>query len=120
MKPWPRACRCGNEIKLYCGHEHGRHGFDSMMLRFGHGNIDSLLADVEWIVQAYSIDCVVGAGHVGHKDCNSSKGLLTETCKHLGVPILNFNFDSYDDRFATLSEIKATSATFFEAYELGQ
>ncbi len=97
-----------------------RHGFDSMMLRLSNGNIDRLLTDVEWIVKAYSIDCVVGAGHVGHKDCNSSKGLLTETCRHLGVPVLNFNWDSYDDRFTTLGEIETTFATFFEAYELGK
>jgi hypothetical protein len=45
---------------------------------------------------------------------------LTETCRHLGVPVLNFNWDSYDDRFTTLGEIETTFATFFEAYELGQ
>ena len=97
-----------------------RHGFDSMMFRLSNGNIDGLLADVEWIVKAYSIDCVVGSGHVGHKDCNSSKGLLTETCRHLGVPVLHFNFDGYDERFTTLGEIRTIFSTFFDAYELGK
>ena len=97
-----------------------RHGFDSMMFRLSNGNIDRLLADVELIVKAYNIDCVVGAGHVGHKDCNSSKGLLAEACRQLGVPILHFNFDSYDDRFTTLGEMKTVFSTFFDAYELGK
>ena len=78
-----------------------------------------LLERIERIVEAYNIDCVIGPGHMGHKDCSASLGMITDTCRRIGVPILNYKFDLFDPRYTTIDEMKVIFSTFFDAMGLG-
>ena len=97
-----------------------RHMFNGLMLKLGSGSFDKLITEIEWAIKAYDVDCVFGFGHIGHKDCNSVKGLVTEACNKLNVPILNFNYDVYDDRFASKGDLRNIFSNFFDAYGLGR
>ena len=96
-----------------------RNTYNPIMVNVVQNTIDDLLQRIEFIVEAYNIDCVIGPGHKGHKDCSASLGLINDTCKGIGVPVLNYSFDLFDPRYTTIDEMKVIFSTFFDAMGLG-
>ncbi|TNF76289.1 MAG: 2-hydroxyacyl-CoA dehydratase, partial [Bacteroidetes bacterium] len=96
-----------------------RNTYNPIMVNVVQNTIVDLLERIEFIVEAYNIDCVIGPGHMGHKDCSASLGMITDTCRRIGVPILNYKFDLFDPRYTTIDEMKVIFSTFFDAMGLG-
>ena len=96
-----------------------RNTYNPIMVNVVQNTIVELLERIERIVEAYKIDCVIGPGHMGHKDCSASLGMITDTCRRIGVPILNYKFDLFDPRYTTIDEMKVIFSTFFDAMGLG-
>jgi benzoyl-CoA reductase subunit B len=80
--------------------------FETAMMRQATGTAEARLADLVRIVRDYRIDAVVWPGHMGHKESLALYGIVRETCRELGVPILELRMDMFDKRYTTADEIK--------------
>jgi hypothetical protein len=98
------------------GHRNAHNG---LMLNVVHGPIDDFLQRIVFIVKNYRIDCVIGLGHIGHKDCSATQGILKDTCKKVDVHLLDFSYDCFDSRVTTIDEMKIIFANFFDVMGLG-
>jgi len=92
---------------------------DNSMVRQSRGRVNLMLDDLVRIVKDFKIDCVIQARHMGHKDHSANVGLVKETCRDLGVPLLQFPLDIVDPRYTSLEEVKEKISRFFTTMELG-
>jgi benzoyl-CoA reductase subunit B len=96
-----------------------RYLYDTPMIRQTNGTVDTLIDDVIKIVKDFKIDCVVGPGHMGHKDQAASMGILREVCREIEVPFLFLEFDLYDPRYTIMDVVKDRLSEFFITMDLG-
>ena len=93
--------------------------FETAMMRQATGTAEARVEDLVRIVKDYQIDAVVWPGHMGHKESLALYGIVRETCRELGVPILELRMDMFDKRYTTPDEIKDKFSKFFRAMDLG-
>jgi len=89
--------------------------FETPMMRQAIGTAEARIEDLVRIVRDYRIDAVVWPGHMGHKESLALHGIVRETCRGLGVPLLELRMDIFDNRYTTPDEIKDTFSKFFLA-----
>ena len=88
---------------------------DTPMVRQAGGAVDTMVHDIERIVQDFSVDVVIWPGHMGHKEAHGSYGILRETCKKVGVPFLELQVDLWDSTYQDPDEMKERIVRFFQA-----
>jgi len=86
---------------------------ETPMVRQSQGTLDMMINDLISITRDYKIDCVVGPGHMGHKECAVSVGILREVCKEIGVPFFFLEMDIWDPRYTTIDVLKDKLSQFF-------
>jgi benzoyl-CoA reductase/2-hydroxyglutaryl-CoA dehydratase subunit BcrC/BadD/HgdB len=84
------------------------------MLRQFRGPIEFYTDDLTQVCEDYKADSVIFAGHLGCKHAWGFSGLVRETCKDLGIPILIFDLDCFDPTVTPSSIIKEKMAEFFK------
>jgi len=92
---------------------------DTPMVRQSQGTVDLMIEDITSITRDYKIDCVIGPGHMGHKDDAASVGILREVCREIGVPFFFLEMDVWDPRYTTLDVFKDKLSQFFMTMDLG-
>ena len=92
---------------------------DTTMVRQSQGTVDMMINDITSITRDYKIDCVIGPGHMGHKDDAASVGILREVCREIGVPFFFLEMDVWDPRYTTLDVFKDKMSQFFMTMDIG-
>ena len=75
------------------------------MARQFRGSIDVYVRDLMHMVEAWSADCCIFAGHIACKHAWGGIGLLKEACRKRGLPLLIFEFDMFDPRITPYEDI---------------
>lgn len=88
---------------------------DAAMIRESRSTVDQLQETIRYMVAKYKADVVIFPGHKGHKDMPASVRFWRETCRELGVPLLELTCDLTDPTYRTLDDVKAVTETFFDA-----
>lgn len=84
------------------------------MLRQFRGPLEFYTDDLIQVCEDYKADSVIFAGHLGCKHAWGFSGLVRETCKEIGVPILIFDLDCFDPSVTPSAIIKEKMAEFFK------
>jgi len=92
---------------------------ETPMVRQSQGTVDMMINDITSITRDYKIDCVIGPGHMGHKDDAASIGILREVCREIGVPFFFLEMDVWDPRYTTIDVFKDKLSQFFTTMDLG-
>ena len=66
------------------------------------------------LLESYSADMLLVAGHVGCKESQAMNTLLREKCREKGVPLLIFDYDMMDPRIVSRDGIKNQINQFME------
>ena len=86
--------------------------WETPMVRQSKGTVDLIIQDITRITRDYKIDCVIGPGHMGHKDNAASFGILREVCREIGVPFLFFQMDVFDPAIPPWMILRTRSLSF--------
>ncbi len=79
------------------------------------GPSEAYVKGIENIMNDYTIDIGIYAGHVGCKHAWAAGRMVTDVMeKKYGTPVLTFDLDSGDIRYKSTDEIKATITDFME------
>lgn len=79
------------------------------------GPSEAYVKGIENIMNDYTIDIGIYAGHVGCKHAWAAGRMVTDVMeKKYGAPVLTFDLDSGDIRYKSTDEIKATITDFME------
>lgn len=92
---------------------------ETPMVRQSQGTVDMMINDITSITRDYKIDCVIGPGHMGHKDDAASIGILREVCREIEVPFFFLEMDVWDPRYTTIDVFKDKLSQFFSTMDLG-
>ena len=84
------------------------------MLRQFRGPLEFYTDDLVRVCEDYKADSVIFAGHLGCKHAWGFSGLVRETCKEMGIPLLMFDLDCFDPSVTPSSIIKEKIAEFFK------
>jgi benzoyl-CoA reductase/2-hydroxyglutaryl-CoA dehydratase subunit BcrC/BadD/HgdB len=68
------------------------------MARQFRSSFDVYLRDLLHMHEAWNADCAIFAGHIACKHAWGGIGLLRESCRKAGIPLLVFEFDMFDPR----------------------
>jgi hypothetical protein len=88
------------------------------MISINQGPAVNVIFELTRLVKDFKPECVIFPGHMGHKDQAASVGIMTETCRKLGIPSLHIGIDNLDERYTTLDEIKDKISRFFYTMRL--
>ena len=84
------------------------------MARHTRGPGDNYFEDMFHLLESYSADMLLVAGHVGCKESQAMNTLLREKCREKGVPLLIFDYDMMDPRIVSRDGIKNQINQFME------
>lgn len=82
------------------------------MLRQGRGAVSNWIGDCLHAVKEWQGDCVILAGHAGCKWIRGGYGILRDTCRERGIPLLMFDVDFLDPRVTPPEEYRARIEDF--------
>ena len=79
---------------------------------------DAYTKQIEHIMQEFTIDVGIFAGHVGCKHSWAEQRMVTDIVeKKYGAPVLAFDLDSGDIRYKSQDDVKAQISDFFETLQ---
>lgn len=90
-----------------------RYLIETPMIRQSRGSVETSINDIIKVVKLYDIDCVIGPGHMGHKESAGCSGILREVCREIGVRFLFLESDSFDPRYTPMDKLKERFLQFF-------
>jgi benzoyl-CoA reductase/2-hydroxyglutaryl-CoA dehydratase subunit BcrC/BadD/HgdB len=96
-----------------------RNLLDTPMIRQARGTVEVFSQDLTRIVNDFKIDCVIWPGHMGHKDGAAALPIVKQTCREIGVPLLEIGLDTFDRSYTPLDEMKNKISQFFTAMGIG-
>jgi hypothetical protein len=87
---------------------------DGPMVRHTRGPAENYLNDILFVREAYDIDMLWVAGHIGCKNTQALYGMLREMCRRKGLPLLIIDYDLLDSRIETRDGILRQVDRFME------
>jgi len=84
------------------------------MARHTRGPAENFFSDIFYLHEAYDIDMIWMAGHIGCKNTQALMGMFREKCRDRNLPLLNINYDLSDSRIVPPANIKKQVDEFME------
>ncbi len=85
---------------------------ETPMGRVGRGGYDLVIEDVLYAVEEFKGDCVIFASHPSCKWMSGGFGLMRDTCRERGIPVLMYDVDLVDRRITSAEESRTRIEQF--------
>ena len=89
------------------------------MARHTRGPADNFFGDLFHLVEAFDLDMIWMAGHIGCKNTQALSGMFREKCRNRGIPLLIIDYDLSDTRVETPAGIRGQVNMFMETLQDG-
>lgn len=92
-----------------------RRALNVHMGRQGRGASDVWIEDTLYAFEHWNGDCIIVNGALGCKWVRGSYGLLRDSCRERGIPVMMFDADIADARVVSQADVQARIGDFIES-----